>query len=75
MGIIRGSKLDRVERLDPAVVEILREKTSAERVAMVFDAERMMRQLLRASIGTSHPDWDQQQVEREIARRWLRGTG
>ena len=74
MGVIRGVQVDRIERLDPVVVEILRCKTLVERVAMVFEAERTMRQLLKTHIKTQHPDWDQQQVEQEIARRWLRGT-
>jgi hypothetical protein len=58
-----------VELLDEAIVEVLRRKTSAERVAMVFDAERTMRLLLEAHLRWQHPDWDAEQVAREIAWR------
>jgi hypothetical protein len=58
-----------IELLDEAVVEVLRRKTPAERVAMVFDAERTMRLVLEAHLRWRHPEWDAQQVAREIARR------
>jgi hypothetical protein len=59
----------RIELLDEAVVEVLRRKTPAERVAMVFDAERTMGLLLAAHLRWRHPDWDAAEVAREIARR------
>jgi len=72
MGMIRGTNVERVERLDPMVAQILRQRTCAERVAMVFDAERAMRQLLDANLRAQFPDWSSQQIEQEIAQRWLR---
>jgi len=65
----------RIEILDPAMVEVLRAKTPAERVAMVFDANRTMREMLLAHLREQHPDWDQERVDREIARRMRRGSG
>ena len=64
-----------VELLDEAVVEVLRRKTPAERVAMVFDAERTMRLMLEAHLRWQHPDWDAESVAREIARRRNRESG
>jgi hypothetical protein len=61
-----------IELLDDAMVEVLRRKTPAERVAMVFDAERTMRLMLEANLRWRHPDWDGERVGREIARRWNR---
>jgi hypothetical protein len=58
-----------IELLDEAMVEVLRGKTSAERVAMVFDAEHTMRLMLEAHLRWRHPDWDADQIAREIARR------
>src|SRR5205823_4685227 len=64
----------RIEILDPAVVQALRRKSPAKRVAMVFEAQRTMRLMLEAHLKWKHPDWDRQQVAQEIARRWARGT-
>jgi hypothetical protein len=64
-----------VELLDDAMVEVLRRKTPAERVAMVFDAEQTMRLMLEANLHWRHPDWDAEHVAREIARRRNRESG
>ena len=64
----------RIEILDAAVVEVLRRKTPAQRVAMAFDAERTMRRLLEAHLRWRYPDWDENQIAKEIARRRSLGT-
>jgi hypothetical protein len=64
-----------VEVLDEAMAEVLRGKTPAERIAMVFDAERTMRLLLRANLLWQHPDWSAQQIADETARRFSHGAG
>ena len=51
------------------MVEVLRSKTPAERVDMVFDAERTMLLMLETHLRWRHPDWDAEQIAREIARR------
>ncbi len=64
----------RIEVLDDAIVELLRRKTPAERVAMAFDAERTMRLLLESHLRSRHPDWDEDGIAKEIARRRNLGT-
>jgi hypothetical protein len=64
-----------IELLDEAVAEALRRKTPAERLAMVFAANRAMRLRLEGHLRSCHPDWDSQAVMQEIARRMSRGTG
>jgi len=64
-----------IEILDKAVVEVLRRKTPAERVAMIFAANRTIRLRLEGHLRTCHPDWDTQAVMQEIARRMSRGAG
>lgn len=64
-----------IELLDDAVVEVLRRKTPTERVAMIFAANRTMRLRLEGHFRTRHPDWDNQTVMQEIARRMSRGAG
>ena len=65
-------KVPCIEILDDAMVEVLRRKTPAERLAMVFAANRTMRLRLEGHLRSTHPDWDTTTVMREIARRMLR---
>jgi hypothetical protein len=65
---------NRIEVLDPAIVEILKQKTPAERLAMVFAANRTMRLRLEGHLKTYHPDWSDKQIQAEIAKRMLSGT-
>lgn len=62
----------RIEVLDPVMVEVLRTKTPAEKVAMIGEANRTMRLLLEAHFRSNHPDWDDAQISAAIARRMLR---
>jgi hypothetical protein len=65
----------RIEILDEDVVEVLRRKTPTERVAMICAANRTMRLRLEGHLRTRYPDWDDQTVMREIARRMSRAAG
>lgn len=58
-----------IEVVDDEICEILRRKTPAERVAMVADANRFVRLVLAAQLGSSHPEWDERTVLAEVARR------
>ncbi len=68
-----GFRLDdgQIEVVDPFVAKCLRERTIAERVAMVFDANRTMRGLIEARVRMNQPGWSDHQVAAEIARRML----
>jgi len=69
-----SSCLSRIEILDPIVVETLRRKSPAERVALIFEANRTMRLRLEGHLRTRHPDWDTPAIMREIARRMSLGA-
>ena len=64
----------RIELLDPAMVEVLKSKTPTERLAMVFAANRTMRLRLEGHLRTYHPNWTDEQIQQEIAKRMLGGT-
>ena len=64
----------RIEILDEAVVEVLRRKTPAERVALGLEAERTMRLMLEMHLRSEHPDWNDEQIAQEIARRRRLGS-
>lgn len=63
-----------IEVVDEAIAEILRRKTPAQRVAMILDAECAMRHVVAGGVRHAHPDWDDQQVRREVARRMSHET-
>jgi len=63
-----------IEVVDHAVADILRRKTPAERVKMISDAHRMARLIVEGGLRTRHPNWTDQQIKAEVARRMTRGT-
>jgi hypothetical protein len=64
----------KIETLDPAMVEVLKSKTPAERVQMVAAANRTARILAEAGTRYLHPDWDDEQIQAEVRRRVTGGT-
>lgn len=64
----------RIELLDPAMVEVFRGKTPAERVAAACESNRTTRLLLKAHLSASQPGWSENQIELEIAGRMLHGA-
>jgi hypothetical protein len=64
----------RIELLDEAIVRVLRGKSVTERMAMIFAANRTVRLRLEGHLRSHHPDWDDQRIGQEIARRMSRGA-
>ena len=64
-----------IEILDEPIAAILRKKKPAERIALILDANHTARSLAAAGIRHSHPNWDEQQLQAEVARRMLGDTG
>ncbi len=64
-----------IELVDDRVIEIMRRKTPAERIAMILDANDTARSLAAAGIRYGHPNWDEDQLQAEVARRILGDTG
>jgi hypothetical protein len=60
---------DRIETLNPAMVEVLKSKTPAERAQMVAEANRTARILAEAGARYMHPEWDETRIEAEVRRR------
>ena len=63
-----------VEVMDDAMADILRQKTEVERLRIAGRMWKSARVILRGAIRTEHPDWDAEQVNREIARRISHGV-
>jgi hypothetical protein len=47
----------------------LRSKTPAERLAIAWGMWTFARDTLRRSVAAQHPDWSEDEVNREAARR------
>ncbi|MGA7501766.1 MAG: hypothetical protein WBX00_33965 [Isosphaeraceae bacterium] len=67
-------RLRRIAILDDRMAELLRSKTEAERFAMIDRSWRFARQMIQAMIVHEHPDWSEDQVRREVARRMSHGA-
>ena len=67
--------LTRIELLHPLVAEILRKKSPTERLAMAFESNRFVRARIAAHLRDQHPEWTDEKVVAEVARRVLRGSG
>ena len=59
----------KIEAVDPAVSAILRAMQPHERIALAVDAHETARELVQAQVMRMHPEWPEDQVQREVARR------
>lgn len=62
------------EVVDNIVAGILRQKKPYERMMMALEANKTVRLLLKTTLYNQHPDWNEQQIKEEVARRMLYGT-
>jgi ABC-type transport system involved in cytochrome bd biosynthesis fused ATPase/permease subunit len=63
-----------IEVVDDAVAEVMRRKTFAERIAMAAQLQRLAHALIEGRLRSDHPDWDDERIATEIARRIRRGA-
>lgn len=52
-----------VELMDPMMVEIMRNKTPAERLAIAFRMWDSARLIVQGGVKYQHPDWSDEEVE------------
>lgn len=63
-----------IEVVDDAMAEILKQKKPSERIRIGFTLWESAHNMLTLHIRKTHPGWDDKQVEREVARRFLHGA-
>jgi hypothetical protein len=63
-----------IEVVDDALAAVLRQKTPAERIAMIGSANRTARMIAAAGVRYQHPDWDETKIQNEVIRRVCGGT-
>jgi hypothetical protein len=59
---------------DDATVEVLRRMTPLQRLTVANNMWVGARKAIECMLRSDHPDWDDEQVRREIGRRMLRGS-
>jgi hypothetical protein len=62
-----------IEVIDDLTAEIVRRMTPAQKMAMVDQLVRFGRGLMAAGVRADHPGWSANQIDREVARRLMRG--
>ncbi len=60
--------------ISPAMVEVYRQKTPAQRLEIAFGMWRSARKIIVAAVRNQHPDWSEQQIQTEVAKRMSDGT-
>ena len=66
--------LRNVEHISDDLVLLWRSKTPAEKLDIVFGMWETARQLITAQVSSIHPDWDDDRIAREVARRLSHGA-
>ncbi len=56
-------------------IEAYRRMRPEERLRVGFELYDMARALARAGVRYQHPDWDEERVQREVARRFRLAAG
>ncbi len=64
----------RIEVVDDAMAAVLRAMTGAERLQIVDRLFRFARELVASGVRSQHPEWNQDQINRETARRLSHGA-
>ena len=63
-----------IEVVDDTMAEILRHKTPAERIRIGFTLWTAARNMLMTHLKKTHPEWNNDKVEKEVARRLSHGA-
>lgn len=68
------SLIDRMELPDEKMISVLRAMTPAKRLETAFYLARLARKMIWAQAASAHPEWTEEQIREEVARRILRGA-
>ena len=71
----RFSRVPCIEVVDDRMADVLRAKSPAERLAISWGMWRFARDTIRRVVADQHPDWSEDEVKREAARRLVHGAG
>jgi hypothetical protein len=60
--------------VDDDMARIFRAKTGAERLKIASDMFASARRMIASHLAAEHPDWDEEQIQRETSRRISHGA-
>ncbi len=63
-----------IEVVDDAVAEVLRRLSPRTKLEAISDYRDTIALMIRALLRTEHPEWEPEQLSREVARRLLGET-
>ncbi len=69
-----NAEISRLEVVEEEMARVLRQKTPAERLSIAFGLWRSARLMLAYMLRSLHPDWDEERVQGEVARRLSHGA-
>ena len=64
----------RYEIMDEEMSDIIRAKTPDERLAIAESMWRMARRLIRGTLRQDYPQWSEEELDKEAARRMSSGA-
>jgi hypothetical protein len=64
----------RIEVMDDRVADVMRRKTSGEKLLMLDEAWRFGWSISEAGVRRQHPSWTDEAIRRETVRRMSRGA-
>ena len=69
-------RLDRgqIEAVDDTMAEVLRRKTPAERIRIGFSLWTSAHDMLMIHLKKTHPEWNAERINQEVARRLAHGA-
>lgn len=63
-----------IEVVDDDMVQVFRAMTGAQRLKIASDLFRSARTMIASHLAAEHPDWDEQRLQEEVARRLSHGA-
>lgn len=66
--------IGQIEVVDEQLAEVLRQKTPAERLEMADAIWVFARDTIKTVLRQEHPEWDEAQLQREVAQRLSHGA-
>ena len=69
-----GRSVRCIEVVDARVAAILRQKSPAACVEMIFEASLLAREMMAARVQAEFPEWTSDEVQKEVTRRIISGT-
>ncbi|MBN1590981.1 MAG: hypothetical protein JW888_15820 [Pirellulales bacterium] len=69
-----GSKTPDFDVMDDAMATVLREKTEQERLEIGFGMWHFARTMIREVVRAEHPNWTDEAIQRQVAKRMSHGA-